>query len=544
MEQNSNNDLSNKSPDEKRALARYFYHDLNWSLRKISRTLKFARTSVKLWVDRQDTKRKKYERTKPLKITPEMEQFAVNIAKNKWTGKDGASCRLIANTLNKEFQTQVHYTNVNKMLKKNLSKPIKAKNTFLLNDVQKQKRVKFCEWVIENQLKGEDIFFTDEKRFYLHKPMNSQTNKIRLSKSNSKKLKDGDYHVCKMVSQENPKYDKGIMVAAGMCKSGVTKLIFCVGTMNSSAYRMALEHYRKEMDRLGEYRFQQDGAACHTSQLSMARVVANFPLRVEHWPPNSPDLSPIETLWAHVEYQLQMKHFTTLDEMKHELIKVWNSIPLELVQRILSSFEKRCHWVFNNSGVQYSGELVRKKVFKEENRIVWGPEWNSNHYIELYSISDQTIKILRTKMVRKLKEKSNSIEKNFKRTTLAPYLPNEHSKLNPSRAQELSNKAKLLLEEFRKTDVLPMLHRSLKISTMSTKTFIDECLPFSLKQGRLTSLNPSNVPLYELMRNELSTNYTDYDSDREMISVLGTKDCGKGIKEEEDRSDSEESLFA
>lgn len=243
-----------KSPIEKKALARHFYHDLGWSLRKIERTLSFSRTSIRIWINRPDLQPKKRVKKK-LKVTQEIKDFCCELAKNKWTGKDGASCRKITTVVNKEFNTNLHYTTINSILRKSLSRPIKCKNTFLLNEKQKEKRLLFCKWVIDNQVKGDDIFFTDEKRFYLHKPMNRQTNKIRLSKSNSKKLKEGDSQVFKMVSHESPKYDQGIMVAAGMCKTGVTKLIFCVGTMNSSGYRMALDHYRKEMDRLGEFKF-------------------------------------------------------------------------------------------------------------------------------------------------------------------------------------------------------------------------------------------------------------------------------------------------
>ena len=40
--------------------------------------------------------------------------------------------------------------------------------------------------------------------------------------------------------------------------------------------------------------FQQDGARAHISAVSRAWLNENIPNYIENWPPNSPDLSPIE----------------------------------------------------------------------------------------------------------------------------------------------------------------------------------------------------------------------------------------------------------
>jgi len=46
--------------------------------------------------------------------------------------------------------------------------------------------------------------------------------------------------------------------------------------------------------------FQQDGARAHTSKATIAWLDANIKHYIppENWPPNLPDLSPIENVWS------------------------------------------------------------------------------------------------------------------------------------------------------------------------------------------------------------------------------------------------------
>ncbi len=40
------------------------------------------------------------------------------------------------------------------------------------------------------------------------------------------------------------------MVAGGLCKNGVSKLMFCIGTIQSWAYKRAVDYYKEDSDRL------------------------------------------------------------------------------------------------------------------------------------------------------------------------------------------------------------------------------------------------------------------------------------------------------
>lgn len=91
-----------------------------------------------------------------------------------------------------------------------------------------------------------------------------------------------------------PKFSIGFMVAGGMSANGVGKLIFCIGTLDSYAYSQCLVHYKNDIDYLSSEErlyFQQDNASSHSSLESSKNL--QYLKRLEFYPANSPDLSPI-----------------------------------------------------------------------------------------------------------------------------------------------------------------------------------------------------------------------------------------------------------
>jgi hypothetical protein len=61
-------------------------------------------------------------------------------------------------------------------------------------------------------------------------------------------------------------------------------------------------------------------------------------------PPHSPELNPIERLWEHIKYELSWQHCTNLDELRHLLKQVLDSISSEAIASL-------CGWDYITSAL-------------------------------------------------------------------------------------------------------------------------------------------------------------------------------------------------
>ena len=70
------------------------------------------------------------------------------------------------------------------------------------------------------------------------------------------------------------------------------------------------------------------------------------------WPPQSPDLNPIEHLWQTLKYQLRMysKPPESVAELWERVQDEWNKIPVETVQNLIDSMPKRINAVLKARG--------------------------------------------------------------------------------------------------------------------------------------------------------------------------------------------------
>ena len=68
------------------------------------------------------------------------------------------------------------------------------------------------------------------------------------------------------------------------------------------------------------------------------------------WPPNSPDLSPIENLWAVLKQRIQTRAPKDLTELKKMIEVEWLQFDPIFLGNFINSMKRRCQMVINLNG--------------------------------------------------------------------------------------------------------------------------------------------------------------------------------------------------
>ena len=105
--------------------------------------------------------------------------------------------------------------------------------------------------------------------------------------------------------------------------------------------------------------FMQDNAACHKA-IEVLEFLAEHNVPVMEWPPQSPDLNPIENLWTefkarfHPRFSELFNHPSKSLEARYrygEIMKeVWYSQDMELVEVFIESMPRRVQAVIAADG--------------------------------------------------------------------------------------------------------------------------------------------------------------------------------------------------
>lgn len=95
--------------------------------------------------------------------------------------------------------------------------------------------------------------------------------------------------------------------------------------------------------------FQQDGAAIHRAKVTQ-RTLQQLGMTQLEWPPNSPDLSPIETAWAITEQTMATMKISSFEEYKKKLQKTWMELSKQTCRYLIMSMVSRLELVLIEKG--------------------------------------------------------------------------------------------------------------------------------------------------------------------------------------------------
>ena len=98
-----------------------------------------------------------------------------------------------------------------------------------------------------------------------------------------------------------------------------------------------------------DFTFQHDNAPCHKAA-AVTEWLAEQNVSVLNWPPQSPDLNPIEHLWEYIQCRLNMLPTTTTSTLWENIRRIWNSIPPDVVTKLVESMPSRLRTVIKAKG--------------------------------------------------------------------------------------------------------------------------------------------------------------------------------------------------
>jgi hypothetical protein len=189
------------------------------------------------------------------------------------------------------------------------------------------------------------IWFTDEKVFTVASPKNSQNDRVYVPAATKKKQVSAD-----RLLHTRPTFSKSLMVSVGVSSLGCTELIFVEPgvKINGAYYRDVLlsQHLLPAIrDQSGEYYiFQQDSAPAHRAYETIEFLRRETPAFIapSFWPPNSPDLNPVDyKVWSVLQDRVYRTKILNIQHLRERLIEEWARFDQSIIDGAVNQWRQR-----------------------------------------------------------------------------------------------------------------------------------------------------------------------------------------------------------
>ena len=179
------------------------------------------------------------------------------------------------------------------------------------------------------------VVFSDESRFLLYR----NDGRIRVRRQVHEAYSD-DCIVPRVQAGGG-----GLTVWAAFHSGGKTALVVLDGNLNQHKYRTILEETLIPFARQSfgaNLVFQDDNAGPHRARMIDNFLETNGIQRLE-WPAMSPDMNPIENLWAELTRQLDnlQQQPSTIRKLRQALDVAWQAIPVQTLENLVNSMPRR-----------------------------------------------------------------------------------------------------------------------------------------------------------------------------------------------------------
>lgn len=219
---------------------------------------------------------------------------------------------------------------------------LKRKKPFI-SDRNKKKRLAFAKKYINKPLAfWENVVWSDESKFELF----GSKRRGRVWRRRGEAFKPQMVH-------STIKHGGGnVLVWGCFSKNGVGNLIRIEGKMTGVSYVEILREnlfISVEKMKLEHFIFQQDNDPKHTSRVAKNFIEENN-IETLDWPPQSPDLNPIEHLWAHLDQKISREGVRNAASYFNNMVAAWEEISEEMIGSLIASIPRRLAAVIEAKG--------------------------------------------------------------------------------------------------------------------------------------------------------------------------------------------------
>ena len=257
---------------------------------------------------------------RPPKVTP---QVAIDIDL-LLKGDKYLSSPKLQSRIKEVSSLEISATTVRNVMKKHGYSNVKPKNTLDLKPQHIAARLKWGKDFAKHN--WEQTVFSDESTFQLN--------------ANCRRVWTTDP---KNETFQKSQYNKKLMVWGGIYVGGRTKLEFIHGKVDGEYYKKIVE--RRVLPLANVFKgqtwfFQQDNAPVHTSKL-VKNFMESKKLKVIQWPSKSPDLNPIENVWAIMKRRVADRDPKNTSELEAAISEVWNNLEQGIIDNCVRSMTSR-----------------------------------------------------------------------------------------------------------------------------------------------------------------------------------------------------------
>jgi hypothetical protein len=205
------------------------------------------------------------------------------------------------------------------------------------------------------------IWFTDEKLFTVAPPVNLQNDRLYAPRGTRK----SQLTAARLLKTRST-FSKSVMVSVGVSAMGCTELIFIEPgvKINGAYYRDVLlsQHLLPAIrDIAGEFFiFQQDSAPAHRARETVELLQHSTPgfITPLHWPPNSPDLNPVDyKIWSVLQERVYRGRIRDVNHLKERLVEEWSLFNQGIVDRAVKEWRVRLRACVQADGGHFEHKL-------------------------------------------------------------------------------------------------------------------------------------------------------------------------------------------